>query len=344
MTQGIPASQLVSVTPAVVGAGGSDFELNGLFLTTSYRVPVGTVASFPGFNEVQAFFGPEAPETAIAEVYFQGFTNATMLPGALLFAQYAWQAPVAAYLQSGPVSSLTLAQLQAISGVLTVTIDGETFTSSTINLASATSFSSAATIIQTALAAIDAVVTGAIAPAVGVTAGTSTIALNVMTVVTMSSGVIVPGGVVTGTGVTAGTTVVSQLSGTPGGAGTYQVSIAQTVSATALTVTAAALGVLTVSGVTSGTVVVGGTVSGASAGTYITAAISGTGGTGTYVVSQSQSVGSTSLNLGAAQVSYDSQSGCFFIFGGALGVNGIDQFRLRLDRRPAEPHPGQRRW
>lgn len=324
MTAAIPASQLVSVNPGVVGAGGSGLVLNGLVLTTSSRVPYGTVASFPSAAAVAAFFGNGSPEATIAATYFNGFVNSTIKPGALLFVQYAWAGPVAAYLQSGPVSNLTLAQLQAISGVLTITIDGVTFTSSTFNLASATSFSTAAALIQTALAAIEAVVTAAITPAVGVTTSGSTIALNVMTVAAMASGSIVPGAVLTGTGVTAGTTVVKQLTGTSGGAGTYQVSVSQTVSATAITATNAAQGILNVSAVGSGTLAVGQNVQGGgvAAGTQIVGELTGAGGTGLYIVTPSQTVGSTSLNLGVASVTYDSVSGSFFITGGTAGAGG----------------------
>jgi hypothetical protein len=68
-----------------------------------------------------------------------------------------------------------------------------------------------------------------------VTAATTTIAGTTMTVATVSSGVIAPGQVITGGTVTTGTRVVSQLSGTAGGAGTYTVSLAQTQTSFAAT-------------------------------------------------------------------------------------------------------------
>lgn len=49
------------------------------------------------------------------------------------------------------------------------------------------------------------------------------------------TGTIMPGATLAGTGVTAGTTIVSQLTGTTGGAGTYTVSASQTVASTAMT-------------------------------------------------------------------------------------------------------------
>lgn len=54
-------------------------------------------------------------------------------------------------------------------------------------------------------------------------AATASFATNVMTV-TVPGGYIAPGAPVTSAGVAAGTKVVAQLTGTPGGAGTYQLS------------------------------------------------------------------------------------------------------------------------
>jgi hypothetical protein len=54
--------------------------------------------------------------------------------------------------------------------------------------------------------------------------GTATFATNVMTVATVSSGVIAVGDAVTSAGVAAGTYVTAQLTGTPGGVGTYSLS------------------------------------------------------------------------------------------------------------------------
>ncbi len=55
-------------------------------------------------------------------------------------------------------------------------------------------------------------------------------------VVTSVTGVILPGDtLLTGTGITAGTTVLNQVSGTPGGAGTYTISAANTASSASST-------------------------------------------------------------------------------------------------------------
>ena len=60
-------------------------------------------------------------------------------------------------------------------------------------------------------------------------------ASTTMTVTAVTSGSITPGMVITGTGVTAGTHIVTQLTGTTGSTGTYQVSTSQTVSSTTIT-------------------------------------------------------------------------------------------------------------
>jgi|LakMenE01Jun11ns_1017448.scaffolds.fasta_scaffold9951134_3 hypothetical protein len=77
----------------------------------------------------------------------------------------------------------------------------------------------------------------------------SSISGTTLTVGGVVTGEFIPGMILTGTGVTANTTVVSQLTGTVGQAGTYQVSASQTVSSTAITavttVTLAQTGALT---------------------------------------------------------------------------------------------------
>ena len=141
----IPASDIVGVIPGVINAGGRALDLNGLLLSNSTRVPLGSVLSFPSADAVSKYFGP-GTELDLATIYFGGYTNSLAKPGAMLITQYP-TAPVGAYLRGGPVSSYTLVQLQALSGTLTLTVDGVVKTSATINLSGATSFSNAATLI-----------------------------------------------------------------------------------------------------------------------------------------------------------------------------------------------------
>ena len=60
-------------------------------------------------------------------------------------------------------------------------------------------------------------------------------ASTTMTVTAVTSGVLEAGMQISGTGVTAGTHIVTQLTGTAGSTGTYQVSVSQTVASTTIT-------------------------------------------------------------------------------------------------------------
>lgn len=104
-------------------------------------------------------------------------------------------------------------------------------------------------------------------------------------VVTSVTGLISIGDIVSGTGITAGTTILSQVSGTTGGAGTYQLSATNTASAATVT----AFGKTLKTTVTTGYISVGSTVSGGAGfpvGATIVAQVSGTtGGVGVYTLS-----------------------------------------------------------
>ncbi len=143
----IPANQVVAVTPSVIGAGGAGLDLNTLCLSNSGRVPTGVVLSFPTAAAVGTYFGPTSPEAAFASIYFGGFDTSTIKPGAILFAGYP-TADAGAFLRGGSVAGLTLSQLQALSGVLSLTVNGALTTSAAINFSAAGSFSAAAALIQ----------------------------------------------------------------------------------------------------------------------------------------------------------------------------------------------------
>lgn len=152
MTNSIPASQLVSVLPSVLGAGGSPIALNSVWLdnTGDTSIPIGTVQPFANLLAVQNWYGAGSAQAALAAIYFAGFIGCSQLPNVLYFAQYN-TAAVAAYLRGGSVGGLTLAQLQAINGTINITVNGTATGNVTVNLAAATSFSNAATIVNTAL-------------------------------------------------------------------------------------------------------------------------------------------------------------------------------------------------
>jgi hypothetical protein len=123
---------------------------------------------------------------------------------------------------------------------------------------------------------------------------TGSITGDVLTVTALTTGTLYPGAILTGgTGIVTGTQVISQVSGTTGGVGTYLVNYPeQMVASAALTGT---YGLLNATTVSAGTVGVGQILSGTggggvTTGTLITALGTGQGGTGTYVVSPSQTV------------------------------------------------------
>ena len=310
----IPASLYVSVTPSVVSGGGSALNLIELMLTTNTRVPVGQVLSFPSVAAVQTYFGASSSEAAAAAVYFLGFDGSTVKPGALLFTQYPI-ANVGAYLRGGNVSGLTLAQLQALSGVLTVTIDGTPHTSSAINLSAATSFSAAALTITTALG-----LTGPTQASFTASTGATFTGTASGTNLTASAvtGVIHTGATITGTGISGTVTILSQTSGTTGGAGVYVTSATTTASAVSITATSTTMDVTVVA---SGTLAVGQQIPGLASATYISALGTGTGGTGTYTITVAQQTVSGALTSVTPTVTYDSVSGAFMVISGTTGAS-----------------------
>jgi len=233
----IPASNIVSVNPGVIGAGGVPQALNGVILSQSTLLPTGEVMSFVSAEAVGSFFGQASLEYALAQVYFLGFDNSTIKPGAIYFAPFNL-ADRAAWIQSGALTGMTLAQLQAVSGSLSVVMDGYTHTAASINLSTASSFTDAANKIATALDATEPTE----ASATGSISGTT------MTITDPVTGTFEPGQTITGTGVTAGSIIVSQLTSTEtgsvlGGAGTYKLAASSTVASEALTGMATAISV-----------------------------------------------------------------------------------------------------
>ena len=314
----IPANQFVNDTPQVLAASGTGIVLNGLMLTQSTRPPVGQVLSFPSGSAVAGYFGGASAEAAFAAQYFNGFTNSQQKPGAMLAAQYP-ESAVSAWLRGGSIAALPLIALQAISGTMAITVDGYA-RSGTINLTSATSFSAAASLIQTALNTSLPAGGTSTASTIAANSVTGSIAGNILTVTAASGAIVSVGQTISGTGVTAGTIITGLGTGT-GGTGTYTVSVSQTVSSTAI---ALGTGVLTVGGTVGGTWAIGQTVTGgtAVAGTQIIGLRTGSGGSGTYLVSISQTVASAALASSATPVAvaYDATSGGITITSGVAGT------------------------
>lgn len=145
----IPASAIVNVLPAVITAGGSGLDIIGLMLTDNEQIPTNTKLAFASATDVTAYFGALSTEATLAAIYFAGYDNSSIKPASLLFWRYA-TANVAGYVRGGSVADLTLTQLQALTGTLIITVGGTEYTSASIDLSGASSFSNAATIIEAA--------------------------------------------------------------------------------------------------------------------------------------------------------------------------------------------------
>ncbi len=223
----VSASNFAQINPGVMGAGGNALALNGLMLTNNPMVAIGTVPSFPTDTAVGNFFGLMSPEYAQSQIYFDGYINGTQIPAALLFSQYS-DVAVSAWARSAPLGTMTLTQLQALSGAFDVTIDGTLKSAASVSFTGVTSFTAAAELLATNLG-IEGVVV-----ATGVTGAISGTTLSVTAI---TSGAISVGDVVGGTSVIAGTYISALGTGT-GGIGTYTVSATQTVTSEALTVNA----------------------------------------------------------------------------------------------------------
>ena len=150
----IPASRIASVIPSVLSAAGAALDLNGLILSQSTSIPSGAMLPFSTAADVGDFFGLTSTEYKMAQVYFEGQNGATTTPGKLYFGAYSETAS-SAFLRSGSLAGMSLTQLQALTGTLTVTIDGTPNTSASIVLSGATSFTSAAATIDAAFTSPD---------------------------------------------------------------------------------------------------------------------------------------------------------------------------------------------
>lgn len=149
MTKAIPISQIVKVNPGVLAAAGNAVNLNGLVLSSSPYLPAGQAVPFADFADVGSYCGEASIELAMSKIYFAGYQNCTKTPGALYLVQYN-ATPIAAWIRGASLASMTLAQLQAVSGPISVTVDG-TAHQANVDLSAATSFSDAAQILSTDL-------------------------------------------------------------------------------------------------------------------------------------------------------------------------------------------------
>ena len=106
-------------------------------------MPLNEVLSFNSATAVENFFGVGSDEAALATDFFAGYNGSS---ANMLFVR----TPLGgarARIYGANISGLTLPQLQAIHGTLNLTSGGYNFRAS-VNLATATSFANAASLVQ----------------------------------------------------------------------------------------------------------------------------------------------------------------------------------------------------
>jgi hypothetical protein len=146
----IPASQLVDITPRVIGGGLSGLAFVGTFLSKSTRLPANQSVPFYSQKAVGEYFGTSSDEYALAGNYFIADSNSSKKPDVLWFFRKLDSA-VAAFLR-GSSNPAKLDELKAITaGTLTITVDGTVKNLTGLDFSSQTSFSGVASVVQTAL-------------------------------------------------------------------------------------------------------------------------------------------------------------------------------------------------
>ena len=305
---GASAPTLAKAGTYIFDPEASQYGFNRLFLENINSVPFNEVLSFNSITAVENFFGVSSAEATLATDFFSGYSGSS---AHMLFDRM----PIGggrARIFGANIEGLTLAQLQAISGALSLTSEGYNFNAS-INLASATSFANAASLIQSALNAAqptEATTTeSSIAPESA--SFTGSIEGGLMVVTAVSSGQIAIGGILTSANGYSGQ-IIAQISGAPGGVGVYNVwygargNLISVPPGTALSET---YGILTIGGVNSGTVAVGQEITGngVAGNTAIQHHVSGSGsGAGSeWVVDRTQTVASEAMAMKAAPLEVD---------------------------------------
>jgi Protein of unknown function (DUF3383) len=298
-------------TPAAAGTYildplASQYGLDRLFLENTNLIPFNEVLSFNSVTAVENYFGVGSAEAALATDYFSGYSGSS---ANMLFDRMPLGGGRARIFGANlHLHSLTLAQLRAINGTLSLTSQGYNFFNASINLASATSFASAASLIQSALNAVRPTVAAATGSSIApkTASFTASIEGGLMVVTAVSSGQIVVGGFLSSANGYSRGQIIDQESGTPGGVGVYNVwyggSAALDTAAPPGTALSETYGILTIRAVNSGTVAVGQEVTGrgVAVNTLIQANINGSGSGSTWVVDLAQTVAPEAITMKAA--------------------------------------------
>lgn len=146
----IPASQLVDITPRVIGGGLSGLAFVGTFLSKSTKLPASAAVPFYSQKAVGEYFGTGSTEYKLAGNYFVADSNSSKKPDVLWFFRQLDSA-TPAFLR-GASNPASLDELKTITnGSLTITVDGTAKTLTGLDFSAQTSFSGVASVVQTAL-------------------------------------------------------------------------------------------------------------------------------------------------------------------------------------------------
>ena len=146
----IPASQLVDITPRVIGGGLSGLAFVGTFLSKNTSLPTATAVPFYSQKAVGEYFGTSSTEYKLAGNYFVADSNSSKKPDVLWFYRKV-DAATGAWLRGNTPASLDDLKL-ITAGSFSIVVNGTEINVSSLNLSSATSYSAVASAIQTKLA------------------------------------------------------------------------------------------------------------------------------------------------------------------------------------------------
>lgn len=149
----IPASHIVKVEPRVITGGSGDLEMNGLVLSKNPLISTESlVLEFNSVGTVGAYFGISSEEYAAAVTYFTGYENKSSAPRSFFVARRIDQ-ETPGWLR-GAAYRGTLKTLKEITdGAMVIEIDSTAYSVEALDFSSVNSFSDAALVLQTALAA-----------------------------------------------------------------------------------------------------------------------------------------------------------------------------------------------
>lgn len=150
----IPLSKDFSIAANVISPAGTGVDMNGLMLTTSTAISPANINYLSSLAVVGDLFGADSDEYEAASLYFNGFENSATTPSQLLVVGIP-DGETSGTLTSGSNSSVTIASINLLpTGTITVSVDGASQVSSSINLSAVSTQSDVASALQAALTGV----------------------------------------------------------------------------------------------------------------------------------------------------------------------------------------------